>query len=125
MPKIHVRLFQLRGVGLIIPHPTGVVYQNQVAGMLCRQYWLEGVFVPVDWDDAADAIEDTFVGGDSLSTEDADRIDAKLAPHSAKVNRAKLGESCEAWVWLSLEKGVRLVEGLEPAEAVLTWPNSD
>ena len=125
MAKIRVLLYGLRGCGLIIPFPTGVVYQNQVAGMLCRHYWLEGVFVPVDWDDAADAMEDTFAGGDSLSPEDADRIDAKLAPHNARVNRSKLGESCEAWVWLTLEKGVRLVDGLEPAEAVLTWPNSD
>ena len=112
------------GCGLIIPFPSGIVYQNQVAGMTCGQAELEGIYVPVGWHDAADAMEEYFVGG-SLSTEDADLIDEKLVERGAKVDRSKLKMSCEAWVWLSLEKGIQYIEQFKPAEAVLTWPNSD
>src|SRR5689334_6899765 len=95
MPKIHVLLYGLKSCGLIVPHPSGIVYRNQVAGGTCRQHSLEGIFVPVDWDDAAGAMEDIFFGGNTLSPEDADRIDAKLVERSAWVNRSKLSESYE------------------------------
>jgi hypothetical protein len=125
MEKIEVLLYGLtKGCGLIIPFPSGIVYWNQVAGMTCGQRALEGIYVPVDWDDVAGAMEDTFIGG-ALDTEDADRMDAKLIKYGAKVDRSKLGESCESWVWLSLEKGVRFIREFASAEAVLTWPNSD
>jgi hypothetical protein len=123
---VKVLLYGLKsGCGLIVPYPSGIAYRNQVAGRLCRQHSLEGIFVPVDWDDAANAMEDVFFGDDILSPEDADRIDAKLTDRGARVDRSKLGESCEAWVWLTLDNGVRFIEDFACSEAVFTWENSD
>jgi Family of unknown function (DUF6210) len=53
------------------------------------------------------------------------RIDAKLTDRGARVDRSKLGESCEAWVWLTLDNGVRFIEDFARSEAVFTWENSD
>lgn len=124
MSTILVRLFEMNGCGLIVPHPSGIEYQNQCNGRTCSQGVLEGIFVPVDWHEAAGAMEEVFWGGD-LTPEDADRIDSKLAGRGARVDRAKLDRSCEAWVWVTLEKGHRLIHGLTPREAVFVWPNSD
>jgi hypothetical protein len=37
----------LNSPGLIVRHPSGVFYCNQVAGYACRQEAMEGVFVPL------------------------------------------------------------------------------
>ena len=37
---------------LVIEHPSGVVYRNQVLGVLCRRAELEGVLAPVDFSGA-------------------------------------------------------------------------
>ena len=92
--KIQVELYGLcRGCGLIIPHASGVVYLNQVAGMTCDQRSLEGIFVPVGWDAAAEAMEEIFYDRSGLTKSDADRIDAalQLLGAEARVDRDRLG----------------------------------
>jgi hypothetical protein len=42
-----IRLWQLTGLGLIIAHPSGVIYSNQTGGYACDHRELEGVFVPL------------------------------------------------------------------------------
>jgi len=53
------------------------------------------------------------------------RIDAKLTDRGARVDRSKLGESCEVWLWLTLDNGIRLIEDFACSTAVFTWGNSD
>jgi hypothetical protein len=60
----------------------------------------------------------------------ADRLDAALKERppdlygEARVDRTRLDESHEAWVWLTIS-GCRYITGLEVTEALMTWPNSD
>ena len=42
-----VRLWQITGPGLIISHPSGVIYSNLTGGYACDHRELEGVFVPL------------------------------------------------------------------------------
>jgi hypothetical protein len=44
------------GLGLIIEHPTGVIYSNQTGGNFCLQPELEGAFVPLDAPTAEDQL---------------------------------------------------------------------
>ena len=69
-----------------------------------------------------------------LDEASADRLEWILDQQRLKcirVDRAKLGDSCEAWIHvrLSAEPGHQVpLEGLKEGallEAVLTWPNSD
>ena len=48
--KPTVLLYELNGIGLIIPWLSGVVYQNQTGGYHCYQNSLEGIFVPLESD---------------------------------------------------------------------------
>jgi hypothetical protein len=134
------------GAGLVIPHPTGVIYQTQACGVCCMQPELEGVFVPLDADQVSDALHAWFTGpkyGGSgamrgLDTEDADRIEEVLRgwrPYGfpVSVDREQLRESFEAWVHVVLhdDEDPSLLGALfsgfgpYPRRAVLTWPNSD
>jgi hypothetical protein len=131
------------GVGLIIPHPTGVIYQTQAGGTCCLQPELEGASVPFDGEQVNEALYAWFTRptyGDSGPTrgiyaEDADRIDEVLRAWRptglpVTVDRARLDESVEAWVHVvihgdespppSLFSGF----GPYPRPAVLTWTNS-
>lgn len=142
--KLHVRLWEARGAGIVLERPTGVVYQNQVAGHACMQEELEGVYAPLDGD--VDSLEATLLkhftgpyhGGWSrpLREEDADFIDAALdradpVGRQVRVDRARLGESCEAWVWVEVrvpdtenQFPVVQFEG-QSLKGALTWSNSD
>lgn len=124
------------GLGLIIEHPTGVIYSNQTGGNFCLQPELEGAFVPLDAPAVEDQLYAWFTQGDGhpirLPMSDADRVDeilrdAHLAP-TIVVDRERLAESSEAWIYVLLQEtefSVFSGFGPYPRRGVLTWANSD
>jgi hypothetical protein len=146
-----VRLWESCGLGLILASPTGVLYSNQTGGHACLQPTLEGAFVPLcdggrvpaGPPDPEARLLGYFLGDKhqgtgalrGLDLEDAEFIDETLNrasfSHSIRVDRRRLADSHEAWVWvivreLESETG-GLFEGFgdEPRSGVLTWGNSD
>jgi hypothetical protein len=133
--------------GLIILAKTGVYYTNQAGGVSCFHPIEEGYFVPFNlgyenWrklnDDLVKLGDNIGTGGwFTLSSEDADQLDSLFENHKVplRVERALLGSSYEAWVYvrvLDLEKcGVEFrnaeecsLHGNQPL-AVLVYENSD
>lgn len=128
---------------LIVEHPSGVVYQNQVGGVTCGQAELQGVLAPLDASaEAVHRIESCPypAARDGISAEIADTIDQVLAAepalHFLKVDRARLDECLEAWVHVKIdspESDVPTLQGpyfgpvygFGSVKGVLTWPNSD
>jgi hypothetical protein len=69
-----------------------------------------------------------------LRAADADALDGVLRAYAALdgivVDRARLADSCEAWVHVAIVDGGALDGALAPfapfpCQAVLVWPNSD
>lgn len=129
-------------VMLVVEHPSGVSYQNQVGGIVCAQGELEGVLAPVELmpDNAERIMNFPYGAGRGISAAVADMIDAVLASEPAAryltVDRARLDQSFEAWVFvlvassesatldpLGTYSGAPLGFGM--TRGVLTWPNSD
>ncbi len=147
-----VRLYDLAGTGVIIEHPTGIIYSNQAGGYSCLQPFLEGAFVPIRNDVSLEGefisperdLREYFIGPKhggcgaphGLDLEDADFIDRALTKARLdswlKVDRQRLKESCEAWVFLTVLGdedlgGSSICKGFGPypKRGVLTWTNSD
>jgi hypothetical protein len=129
-------------VMLVLEHPSGVHYENQVGGVVCARVTLEGVLVPIDlYSDAVHEIMNlTYDAGQGITAEAADAIDRALAPSPGarylKVDRARLSESWEAWVFVVAdipESSDHQLQGpysgaprgFGRSTGVLTWPNSD
>lgn len=139
-PKPTVLLYGMEGIGLIIPCPSGVIFQNQTGGFSCLHDEMQGVFVPLDGGHVDHYVElhrffyeGKWGGGCSsgIDEETAVFIDATLArvPLYAgiKTDRSRLRDSREAWVHVTVEdpKATLLLEGFGPFHGILTWPNSD
>lgn len=145
-----VLLYDIEKIMLIIEDPAGVRYQNQVGGVVCWQAELEGILCPLDIDaENASCIENLpyTSGAQGISAEVADRIDAILASRPStsflRVDRARLDESWEAWVYvlvgattgavspdmpvtdMPLDTDMMPIRGFDTVRGVLTWPNSD
>ena len=156
MKKPVIRLYGHAGTGVIIEHPTGVIYSNQSGGTACLQPEIEGAFVPFGNDvlldghrfiSPEDDLDVHFVGPKHEGTgatlvmdeEDADVIDSILAKARVdqwiKVDRSRLQDSCEAWVFVTVMQDEQDKEsvvssicsgfGPYPKCGVLTWTNSD
>jgi len=138
--KPAVRLYELTNMGLIIPWKTGVVYINQVGGHVCQQRKMEGFFLPLENEslDYNDKLNEYFTGSQwggwcdkGINEQTADYIDELLAAKGfyswLKVERRKLKQSCEAWVYVKIIHNavIELFLNFQPKEAVLTWENSD
>lgn len=142
-----VDLWSFVGLGLIIAHPSGIIYSNQVGGTQNDHPQLEGIFVPIG--NAVPADEDRLhspqwalqayfegpkysYGGarNGLDQEDADFIDNVLTEFGLaemiEVDRDRLGSGNEAWVPVAVRRP-RLVSGLGdfPRQGVITWCNTD
>ena len=145
-----VTLYDLVGTALVILRPTGIAYLNQVGGTVCDQRCAEGVLVPIGNDVAVPSLAlmsletplmSYFFGPPwngagavrGLTTEDADVIDGLLRSNGAfagiTTDRGRLPDSCEAWVYVSINKdSTVLFDGLGPTfpdHAILTWSNTD
>jgi hypothetical protein len=117
MTKPVIRLYDSTSLGLIVHYPSGVLYTNQVGGTNCLQPQTEGVYVPL-FDEVVNQeqqLYDYFVGpkwygccANGIDSETADAIDAILHARYItmflSVDRSKLGESCEAWVYVTIAK---------------------
>jgi hypothetical protein len=117
-----------------------VQYRNQVGGVVCWQAEQEGIIAPLDFgDDVAAQIEGCpFPNGRQGITEEiADVLDAIFASRPStsifKVDRTRLDESWEAWVYVTISRSPEfktpgvpgLIYGFGATRGVLTWPNSD
>ena len=140
---MRVRLYAAKGAGVVLSARTGVSFSNQAGGTSCLQPELEGVYVPIDDDFATveTRLLDYFTGPKhrgtgatrGLDSDDADCIDEILhtphAPLPFEVDRNRLSDSIEAWVFVRLrrqDEPIPILEGFPSgAEAVLTWGNSD
>lgn len=128
---------------LIVEYRSGVRYLNQVGGVVCAKEEQEGVLAPVDVArPTLEAIQNCPYpqGAQGISPEIADTIDALLASETRarmlKVDRSRLHESWEAWVYVRIDAPFKnvmslndnyygSVYGFGPARGVLTWQNSD
>ena len=127
---------------LIVEHPSRVLYQNRVGGVAARLEAMEGVLVPLDLGDAVAArIRNGpyAVGAQGITADVADIIDALLAPKIVatflKVDRARLHESWDAWIYVTIDSPATTVEelydgyfgpiyGFGATKGVLTWRNT-
>jgi hypothetical protein len=134
----HISLWNLCGAAVIVPANTGVIYANQVNGTACFQEQLEGLLVPLNNDYLPQEYEQSlefelrslFRGPEAFNVEKARHIQAALERFQESsgviVNMARVTESYEAWVHVTLhDVEFSSYSGLEGAEGVLTWPNSD
>jgi hypothetical protein len=132
------RLDGLSQAALIVLQSSGVTYEAQVGGTWCRQEVAEGVVVPLDNDPPLDSpdlalhaqLHKLLWEIAALDDELAVAVDALLSAHrftaGVSVDRARLSESCEAWVYVEVrEMEDSLLRGFGNCKAVLTWPNSD
>ena len=157
-----IRLYDARGLGLIILGHSGVVYTNQTGGHACRQPAAEGWYVPLV-DELADhesQLLEYFSGppwngwcDSRIHDADADFIDAALSASRTtefiRVDRLRMAESHEAWIYVSLDpfpdnprslscavgasgehgafdrQTFSPVFGLSNRCGILTWSNSD
>jgi hypothetical protein len=134
-PRFTIELDEMTGLGLVIACPSRVAYTNQVGGYACRHPEIEGVFVPLSGN-VSEKLYAFFTGPkwngrcyDSIDEETASFIDSILRElcldSSLCVDREKLEESCEAWIWVKISMNSLLWPGLNEGEGILTWENSD
>src|SRR5689334_14638654 len=104
---------------LIVEHASGVIYENQVDGVVCRQAEIEGVLAPID---IAPANGERIMAlpytlGRGQPAEIADAIDAVLASEPGarylRVDRARLNDSREAWVFVEVDTPIDPAHKLE------------
>lgn len=135
--------------GLILLYGSGVSYTHQSGGYACRHPIAEGVFSPIPLGvDASllafvEDISEVFTGEkwagwccDQIDTETADQVDVLFEQvvgcRAMRVNRQRMQESYEAWVYLTIGQCQRTdcpcctFSGFpDEQEAILIWPNSD
>ncbi len=132
-----VELWDHDGFGLIIDYPSGVLYSNQTGGTSCMSPSAEGVYAPLKNNVDPNSYKFTspeielfgyFEGPkhqgsgatDGLDEEDANFIDAVLErwelSDSLKVDRERLEESHEAWVYVTILSDENAFKGDESSE---------
>lgn len=129
-------LYSLEQAGVIVLQPSGIHFFNQTGGVPFSRSMAEGMFVPISNDHPADMPELDLSsrlsaichGKATLNLDDANAIDCVLTEISStdvfSVNIQKLGESKEAWVYISVlpQGDYSYFQGLNEFEAILTWP---
>ncbi|MDI7197737.1 DUF6210 family protein [Leptospira santarosai] len=138
-----VRLWEMETIGLIIEHKTGVLYSNQAGGYACLQPKIEGAFVPIkDPENKVQMkLQKYFTGSkwggwcnERIDEETADFIDSLLGSlyllSNLKVNRNRMSESYEAWIYVNLfpkneDSEYQIYYGFTGDSGILTWKNSD
>ncbi|WP_395731164.1 DUF6210 family protein [Prosthecobacter sp.] len=152
--KPTIRLYDAVGTGLIVPCASGVMVSNQTGGTSCQQPEIEGIYIPLrndyglkDFRFSSPELELTthFVGPkhrgagatSGLDSEDADFVDDVLSRNgldrSIRVDRKRLNNSQEAWIWVvihadeSNDSDLAMFAdfGPYPRHGILTWSNSD
>ena len=129
-----------RAAALIVPEETGVVFTNQVNGTACEHREIEGILIPINNDCAPENYQDLLetklcalfddAAWGPFTQRKANEIDAVLKAYAEtrgiKVDRSRLRESVEAWVYVVAEKTeFGCYRGFGKIRGILTWPNSD
>ena len=118
--------------GLIVEHPTGIQYMNQVAGYACYHPVLEGFYFPLfsgefGIEQRVIAVFGEYGYWDGITDQMADQIDSLLSgfylTRELRVDRSRLKESYEAWVWVTGR--CQALTDFGEIRAVITWENSD
>ena len=142
---VEIELDEVEGICFVVGHNTGVTYTHQCGGYSCFQQTHEGFLVPQkNSKELADALFDYFFNGpkyrgfcsQGIDDKDADFIDGLLNSGEQKwirVDRSKLKDSMEAWIYLSLEPDYPCFPyyypcsyNIDPASSiVMVWENSD
>jgi hypothetical protein len=136
-----ISLWEFRGIGVIVAHPSGVHYSNQAGGYLCSHPEIEGVFLPLAGPDTEwhTQLDQHFFYGEKyaghcyrgIDEETARFLDVLLASSPVSrgitVDRDRLAESIEAWIYVTIAPGTGddAIAGFDGATGVLTWQNSD
>ena len=137
MPS-RVILWNVEGVVLILLKQSGIIYTNQTGGHACCKAETEGVLVPFNNDYPHDqpdlSIEQRLnrllTNVECLTPQLADDIDDifSSSPDTryAKVDRTRLRDSMEAWVYVVVyDAGDHLISGFGRCKGIITWRNSD
>jgi hypothetical protein len=134
MEKLRIRIWETHSLGLILIRETGVIVVNQTNGVACQQSEAEGIYVPLQTD--AQEIEEFFAGYERLDNAAADFLDEYFRRDGhgnlrfLSVDRARLNESLEAWVYVNVaqpdgDPRLNLIQGFGKTGGILTWSNSD
>jgi uncharacterized protein DUF6210 len=119
--------------GLILPRSTGVIFTNQVGGHACNHPQQEGIFIPLDdgiGRPTRHVFAQHFTGSwATLMEKDAIVIDRAMRKghlEFIQVDRSKLNDSLEAWVYVTLDLAATdyLID-IGTNRGILTWQNSD
>ena len=104
--------------GFILLFPEGKLYSNQAGCTCCNHPEAKGHLILVP--ELSKAFDDHDLhSSDGISSEQADQID-KLLPDQVRVNRNRLAESQEAWIFVTINY---IADYLQ--DAVLVYPNCD
>ncbi|HEY6093639.1 MAG TPA: DUF6210 family protein [Gallionellaceae bacterium] len=135
-----IDLFDLRQAALIIPSQTGVLYRQQCGGTACLQRILEGVLVPIGYDNLLENYEESFeyklgslfaeCSPGVVTEEHVEQIQQMLDnlpfARGIKIDQRRLADSVESWLYVTMIGDLDgALLGFEDEGAVLTWPNSD
>ena len=129
---------------LLIPWPSGVVFEVQTNGMLCFQMQTEGICLPLgpgEWLEPhlfelhpgccalhGDLDPELFSGEEGLEEQEATALDTLFQEcHlSLAVNRLRRKESCEAWVHVQITTNNDLMlQAFSGRDGILIWQNCD
>ena len=129
---------------LLIPWPSGVLFEIQTNGVLCFPMQVEGLCLPLDQGEwlepyvfdlhpgccalRGDLDPELFSGEEGLQEQEASALDALFHEcHLAlAVNRLRCQESCEAWVHVQIIPNTDLMlKGFGEREGILIWQNCD
>lgn len=148
MPPIRIELVWLANdgdeepLGLVVPHPTGVVYTQQAGGTACCHPETEGFYVPLPrYFAPAEWLRGHWPGSYKAeiaasliaSCETLKEFFRPLTRKEQVEHTALCGEFGEAWVPMMVElpavdDGSEARELLKPLDGrlvILTYPNSD
>ena len=126
--RLYVDLTDLYYASLLVPTERGLVYTTQVGGVVCEQKEITGVLLPSGLTaEDSEAIIDMRIatGAEGIDADVADQLDRILMRgrhETIVVDRARMGASWEAWVFVVIDPNE---ERGPPLSAVLTWCNSD
>lgn len=128
---------------MILIVESGIYFSNQTGGYGCLHPAEEGIYIPL-YDEKVDQeyeLSQHFTGSkwqswcnEAIDEETADFIDTVLEKSSntrmLKVDRSRLNDSHEAWVYVTLDPQTHdadseIFSEVGVNEGVLTWENSD
>lgn len=132
---------------VLVPWPSGVLFEVEANGMFISHLQIEGICLPIGQGanlephlfelhpgcisrhEGLDPDVQILLTEDGLNQEEADAIDSLFQQYHLPllVNRARCKESCEAWVHIQIVKPNDdfMLHAFEGREAILTWSNCD